>query len=146
MSYTYKYPRPCITVDIILFRKKAGPTEVLLIQRDKDPFAGRWAFPGGFVDMDEELEAAAYRELFEETGISNVKLQQWRTFGAVNRDPRHRTITVVYKGWADDNKIEPPVAGDDARNVKWWRIDQLSPLAFDHTFILTEALQSCNEC
>ncbi|HAQ65944.1 MAG TPA: NUDIX hydrolase [Bacteroidales bacterium] len=146
MSYTYQYPRPCVTVDIILFRKKEGPTEVLLIQRDRDPFAGSWAFPGGFVNIDEELEAAAYRELLEETGLTNVKLQQWRTFGAVNRDPRHRTITVAYKGWAVGSEVDQPVAGDDARSVKWWRVDQLSQLAFDHTIILTEALQACNEC
>lgn len=146
MTYIYDYPRPCVTVDIILFRQKAGPTEVLLIQRDREPFAGSWAFPGGFVDSNEELEAAAHRELEEETGLTGVVLKQWRTYGGVTRDPRHRTITITYKGWAGGAETDRPTAGDDARHVKWWRIDQLPALAFDHDTILKEALHACNEC
>lgn len=146
MAYTYDYPRPCVTVDIILFRKKAGPTEVLLIERGREPFAGSWAFPGGFVDIDEELDAAARRELAEETSLTGVVLHQWRTFGGVTRDPRHRTITIVFKGWAGQRDDDQPTAGDDARKARWWRVDQLPPLAFDHDIILKEALQACNEC
>ncbi|MDD2964250.1 MAG: NUDIX hydrolase [Bacteroidales bacterium] len=146
MTYTYLYPRPCVTVDILLFRKKEGPTEVLLIRRDREPFEGSWAFPGGFIEIDEELMTAAHRELAEETGLTGIKLEQWRTFGAVNRDPRHRTITVVFKGWADVAQDLIPVAGDDAREVQWWNINQLPPLAFDHNDILKEALHACSEC
>jgi len=145
MPYTYQYPRPCVTVDIILFRKREGQTEVLLIERDREPFAGTWAFPGGFVEMDEELETAAYRELAEETSLSGVTLTQWKTYGGVNRDPRHRTITVTYRGWAGGIESDNPKAGDDARNAKWWNTDNLPQLAFDHGIIMKEILQACNE-
>ena len=133
MSVTYKYPRPALTVDAIVFRK-TSKTEVLLIQRGNEPFKNLWAFPGGFVDMDETVEQAAVRELFEETGIKGIELKQFYTFSAINRDPRHRTVSVVFVGFTEKN-IEPK-AGDDAKNAKWFELDNLPELAFDHAEIL----------
>lgn len=142
MTFNYKYPRPCVTVDIILFRGNEGHEEVLLIKRDREPFEGTWAFPGGFIEMDEELEDSARRELAEETGLTGINLLQWRTFGAVNRDPRHRTLTVVFTGRADGSAGERVNAGDDAREASWWNLGNLPPLAFDHAQILNDALEA----
>lgn len=142
MPYTYKYPRPCVTVDIVILRTSPDGQEILLIQRGNAPFEGMWALPGGFIDMDEDLESSATRELEEETGIKNLKLTQFRTYGAPGRDPRHRTITVIYYGFAPKN-IEA-VAGDDARNIGWFNINQLPPLAFDHSLILSDLFQYLN--
>ena len=96
MAHTYEYPRPALTVDCVVFGLDDEDLKVLLIQRDLDPFAGKWALPGGFVHMDESLEEAARRELAEEAGVSNVFLEQLYTFGDVNRDPRGRVVTVAY--------------------------------------------------
>jgi 8-oxo-dGTP diphosphatase len=140
MSYTYNYPRPAVTVDCLIFCRFASGWHILLIQRDKPPFEGTWAFPGGFVDIDEPLPAAAERELEEETGLKGTKLEQFRTFGQPGRDPRGRTISVVYYGFIDaphDN----PQAGSDARNARWFDIHDLPPLAFDHSQIIEMALE-----
>lgn len=133
MSFTYKYPRPALTVDAIVFRKKLN-TEILLIERGGEPFKNMWAFPGGFVDMDETVEKAAERELFEETGINGIELKQFHTFSAINRDPRHRTVSVVFVGFTELNM--KPKAGDDAKNAKWFDLNNLPKLAFDHAEIL----------
>lgn len=133
MSVTYKYPRPALTVDAIVFRKSLK-LEVLLIERGAEPFKNMWAFPGGFVDMDETVEKAAERELFEETGLTGIELKQFHTFSAINRDPRHRTVSVVFVGFTELN-IEPK-AGDDAKNAKWFDLNNLPNLAFDHAEIL----------
>jgi 8-oxo-dGTP diphosphatase len=135
-NYTYKYPRPALTVDIIIKRVKNNITEILLIQRLNPPFKDSWAFPGGFVDMDETLEKAAARELYEETGIKSVELQQFKAYSDVNRDPRGRTVSVVFTGIANNN-IEIK-AGDDAKNASWFNTKQLPPLAFDHNKIIME--------
>jgi 8-oxo-dGTP diphosphatase len=142
MPYTYKYPRPCVTVDIALMRTSPDGHEILLIQRGNPPFEGMWALPGGFIDMDEDLETSASRELEEETGIKNVKLTQFKTYGAPGRDPRHRTITVVYYGFAIENTIA--LAGDDAKSTGWFNIKQLPELAFDHNLILSDLIQYLN--
>lgn len=134
MSYTYKYPRPALTSDAVVFYNN----EVLLIQRSAEPFKDMWAFPGGFVNEDETVETAASRELEEETGISDVELKQIYTFSNPNRDPRHRTVTVAFIGNLD-NKVEPK-AGDDAKNARWFNLNDLPPLAFDHEEILEKAL------
>ncbi len=139
MPYQYKYPRPALTIDAVVFKKDADDTFVLLIQRKNPPYKNRWALPGGFVDMDETLEESAARELQEETGLSDVNLKQLRAFSALERDPRGRTISVVFWGILNsDNKIS---AGDDAAKVQWFNIKSLPPLAFDHREVLEIALQ-----
>ena len=140
MSYTYHYPRPALTVDAVVFRKEDQRMQVLLIQRKHSPFEGMWALPGGFVEMDEDLDEAAARELEEETGLKNIVLKQLHTFGAPNRDPRHRTVSVVFFGWLTD--MQQAVAGDDAQNLNWFDIDHLPDLAFDHEKIMQLALQT----
>jgi 8-oxo-dGTP diphosphatase len=131
--YTYKYPRPSVTVDCILVSPN---NSVLLIQRGGEPFKDKWAIPGGFIEMEEPLDVACHRELEEETGIHVNKLTQFRTYGAVNRDPRGRTISVVFYSFVD-REIEAK-AGDDAANAQWFLLDNLPPLAFDHQQILEE--------
>lgn len=140
MIYTYAYPRPAVTVDIIVTRTLNDSTQILLIERKNEPFKNQWALPGGFVDIDEEIEDAAYRELTEETSISDIKLHQYRTFGKPGRDPRGRTISIIYFGQLvnEKQKIE---AGDDAKNLKWFSIDDLPVLAFDHDQIIKSFLE-----
>src|SRR5436190_20165932 len=110
-KYTYDYPRPAVTVDIVIVTREDRP-RVLLIRRKHEPFQGRWALPGGFVDMDENLEAAARRELKEETGIEVAQLRQLHTFGDPGRDPRGRTISVVYLAEVEQNQLQPKAADD----------------------------------
>jgi 8-oxo-dGTP diphosphatase len=131
MKYCYDYPRPAVTADIIILKLLNNQQSVLLIERKHPPFEGMWALPGGFFEMGETLEETALRELQEETGIIGVKLAQFHTFSKVNRDPRHRTITTVFIGQADENTITPE-AGDDAAKVRWFPLENLPPLAFDH--------------
>ena len=139
MSYTYKYPRPAVTADIVLFSRYEERDYVLLILRNNPPFEGCWAFPGGFVEMDETLEASALRELEEETGLKGIALKQFHTYGDPGRDPRHRTITVVYTGRCDDL---PKVTGmDDASEAAWHPVDDIPKLGFDHDIILNDVLQ-----
>ena len=139
MPFTYDYPMIHLTVDIIIFDISISPKKILLIQRDRPPFEGEWAFPGGFVDIEERLEESAARELQEECGLKNIILKQFYSFSAIDRDPRHRTITVVYYGFVDkeNNNVE---AGDDARDAKWFSLDDLPNLAFDHQEILEKLL------
>ncbi|MDX8340207.1 NUDIX hydrolase [Draconibacterium sp. IB214405] len=134
--YTYKYPRAALTVDAIVMVKTEATTFVLLIERGREPFKNKWALPGGFIDMDETLEQACIRELEEETGLQVAKMQQFRTYDAINRDPRHRTISVVYSVELAEQK---PVKGsDDAAQAKWFSIEDLPELAFDHADILAD--------
>ena len=131
--YSYQYPRPAVTVDAILI---SSQNSVLLIERGREPYRGKWALPGGFIEMDEPLELACQREVEEETGLKIVELKQFKAFGAVGRDPRHRTISVLFYSFL---KEEPnPRAGDDAAKAKWFPIDKLPELAFDHQQILDE--------
>jgi len=141
MLYTYEYPRPMVTVDIFLLKKQGDSPQVLLIQRGGEPFKGKWALPGGFVRMDEDIEAAAHRELREETGLQNIPLRQLGTYGAPGRDPRGRTITIVYGGEIPAGQPAQPSAGSDARNARWFPIDSLPELAFDHAKIIRECLE-----
>ena len=131
MKYCYEYPRPAVTADIFIVKTIHNQYFVLLIERKYPPFEGMWALPGGFLEMDETLEEAALRELKEETGITGVHLEQFHTFSKVNRDPRHRTITTVFLGYAGEQTLEPQ-AGDDASNAKWFALNEMPPLAFDH--------------
>lgn len=137
--YTYLYPRPAVTVDALVFRKPGNETEVLLIRRKNPPFEGQWAAPGGFIDMDETPEAAVLRELYEETGIEGVALVQYHTYGAVDRDPRHRTISIAFAGLLNDNN-QSVRGGDDASDAAWFPVNNLPRLAFDHSEVITDAL------
>ncbi len=136
MEFTYKYPRPAVTVDIIIVRNPCDDPELLLIQRLNPPFKDAWAIPGGFVDMDETCEEAAHRELLEETGLDDIILHQFKTYSDVNRDPRGRTISVVYSGIAKNDSIAQ--AGDDASSTRWFKLNHLPKLAFDHDNIILE--------
>ena len=133
-KYTYDYPRPSVTVDIALVTMEPRP-RILLIRRKHPPFEGMWALPGGFVEMDETLQASARRELFEETGIKGMKLEQVHTFGDPGRDPRGRTISVVYLSRVNGSKVKPH-AGDDAADAGWHLLERPPALAFDHKKIL----------
>ena len=139
MSYSYKYPRASLTVDAVIFRKAEAVYQVLLIERAYEPFMGKWALPGGFVDMDETLEEAVERELAEETHLSGIKFEQLHAFSALDRDPRGRTVSVVFCGMLADN--QQAKAGDDASKVQWFGINDLPLLAFDHQEVLQLALQ-----
>ncbi|NOX64100.1 MAG: NUDIX hydrolase [Chloroflexi bacterium] len=134
------YPRPLVTVDIVLFTFTEGELRVLLIQRKHPPFEGYWALPGGFVNIDEPLDQAAARELFEETGVSNIYLEQLYTFGDPQRDPRGRVITVAYFAIMSADAAEKTRAGDDAAAARWFNVYDLPSLAFDHERIIKYAL------
>ena len=134
--YSYNYPRAALTVDAIVFYQTENKTSVLLIERGREPYKNKWALPGGFIEMDETLEKACIRELQEETGLRVEKMKQFRAYDAVDRDPRHRTISVVY---AVELENEKPVKGsDDASRAAWFSIDELPELAFDHGQILSD--------
>lgn len=141
MSYCYDYPRAAVTVDALIFRDVKQGTEVLLIRRGNEPFKDMWALPGGFIEMDETLEEAIQRELQEETGLSGIELKQLHTFSSVNRDPRHRTISTVFRGimTEEDDKV---IAGDDASEVGWFRTNDLPSLAFDHAEVILMGLKN----
>ncbi len=138
MAHTYEYPRPSLTVDAVVFGFDDQDLKVLLIQRALEPFAGKWALPGGFVQMDEALETAVRRELKEETGLASVYLEQLYTFGDPARDPRGRVISVAYYGLVKlaDHQV---LAATDARDAAWFPVAELPPLAFDHDRILEAA-------
>lgn len=137
-QYTYDHPRPSVTVDIVVFGLSDDALEVLLIQRDQAPFEGAWALPGGFVGMDEELEEAARRELAEETGVTDVFVEQLYTFGGVRRDPRTRVISVAYYALVNIREHELH-ARTDARSARWFELGDVPELAFDHGKILETA-------
>lgn len=137
-KYCYDHPRPAVTVDVALFRRAGDQMEVLLIRRARPPFEGMWALPGGFVNQDESLEAAAARELWEETGIKGIRLKQVGAFGDPGRDPRGHTVSVAFAAVVT-RRIHPRAA-DDARQVEWHPIGRLPRLAFDHRKIIKAAL------
>ena len=140
MSHTYEYPRPALTVDCVVFGMDEGDLKVLLIKRGVEPFAGKWALPGGFVRMDESLDDAARRELEEEAGIRPSHLEQLYTFGEPGRDPRGRVVTVAYFALVtlSDHRVH---ASTDAREAAWFSVWDTPKLAFDHADILGTALQ-----
>ena len=139
MSYTYRYPRPAVTADIIVTDFRDSPGKILLIQRKHEPFKEMWALPGGFMNMDETLEEAARRELKEETGIEADRLVKFDTYDRPGRDPRGRTVTQVFVlEWRPD--LGHPSAGDDAKNERWFEVNDLPPLAFDHDEVIADFL------
>jgi 8-oxo-dGTP diphosphatase len=138
MTYTYKYPRPAVTADCVVITNEAEPN-VLLIKRKNPPFKGSWAFPGGFMDMDETAEQCAIRELEEETGLKIQDIVQIGAYSKVDRDPRGRTVTIAYL-----IRIDSPVAvigQDDAAKAEWFPLSTLPPLAFDHEEIMRDAMK-----
>lgn len=141
MSYTYDRPHPSVTVDIALFAVYDHSVEVLLIQRGHEPFKGRWALPGGRVDENEDLDAAALRELEEETGLTDVALHQVCAIGTPGRDPRGHTVSILYVGQID--RARKVTAQDDAVDHKWhprYRWDKEGDtLAFDHSVLIAKA-------
>lgn len=137
MTYTYQYPRPAVTADCIVITREAEP-KVLLIQRGREPFKDYWAFPGGFMEMDETTAQCAVRELQEETGLSVTAIHQIGAYSKVDRDPRGRTVTVAYLALIDTPVV---VSGhDDAAKAEWFPLSELPPLAFDHADILRDAI------
>ncbi len=137
--YTYQYPRPAVTTDAIVFVQEKGQTFVLLIERGQDPFKNKWALPGGFINMDELLETACKRELLEETGLVVDTMTQFKTFDEIQRDPRHRTLSVIY--YTELEKRQKVKGGDDASQAGWFPLSQLPEMAFDHLEILTDFFQ-----
>ncbi len=136
--YQYKYPHPALTTDVVIFTIRDKELKLLLIMRGGEPYRGKWALPGGFVNLDEDLETGARRELAEETGIEDVYLEQLYTFGAVERDPRERVITVAYYALIPSEQIQLRAA-TDAEAVGWFSMHELPPLAFDHKHIMEMA-------
>jgi len=139
MPYTYKYPRPALTVDCVVFGYDEGELKVLLIERGMDPFKGQWALPGGFIQMDETPDEAARRELAEESGLKNVFLEQLYSFGAVDRDPRERIVSIAYYALVKLTQHNTRAA-TDAADASWFPISKVPKLAFDHDEILAMAL------
>ena len=144
-KYIYDWPRPMVTVDAAVFTFSGDRVKVLLINRGKEPFKGKWALPGGFAGMDEELEDAVVRELAEETGLVGVRLEQMHTFSKCGRDPRGRQITIVYMGIATEGQTKIK-AGDDAAQAQWFDIEKLpSNMAFDHDEVVRFAIEKLME-
>ncbi|MCL4120345.1 UNVERIFIED_CONTAM: hypothetical protein GTU68_000455 [Idotea baltica] len=138
MSHTYKYARPALTVDCVVFGLDDEELKILLIQRNLEPYEGQWALPGGFVHVGESVDDAARRELTEETGLKRVFLEQLYTFGQPDRDPREHVVTVAYYALVrlTDHRVQ---AATDARSAAWFAIDDTPKLAFDHQTILKTA-------
>lgn len=142
MSYTYKYPRPAVTTDCVVFTKEEE-TKVLLIQRGNEPYKGCWAFPGGFMNMEETAEECAVRELKEETGLTVNQIQQIGAYSKVDRDPRERTVSIAYLAIVD---APTAVAGmDDAVKAAWFPLSSLPDLAFDHQDIMADSIALFNK-
>lgn len=137
MAYCYEYPHPALTTDIVVFQIEERTLKLLLIKRAQEPYQGKWALPGGFVDIDEELDACARRELDEETGISGMYLEQLYTFGTPARDPRERVVSVSY--FALLRGTNNAHAASDAAEARWFNATQLPRLAFDHRAIVNMA-------
>ena len=140
-TFSYRYPHPAVTTDVVVFTIRAQRLHLLLIRRANPPFKGQWALPGGFLDIDEDIDACAARELAEETGLSDLFLEQLYTFGAPNRDPRERVISVAYYALVSSDRIAEPVASSDAAAVAWYPFDDLPGMAFDHADIIAKAHQ-----
>lgn len=137
MPFTYEYPRPAVSADVVVLAEDSA--SILLIQRKRDPFAGSWALPGGFMDMDETASDAAIRELEEETGLVVSQVSQIGAYSDVQRDPRGRVVTVAF--FASVATASKLAASDDAADAQWFSLDQLPELAFDHQQIIADAKQ-----
>jgi 8-oxo-dGTP diphosphatase len=138
LKYCYRYPHPAVTADCVIFGYDDNNIKVLLIQRGNEPYKGHWAFPGGFMNIDETAEQCALRELEEETGLKDVKVEQFYTFTDVNRDPRERVISIAYYGIIQLSNVK---GSDDADDAQWFSLDEIPNLAFDHDLVLSKALE-----
>lgn len=139
LKYHYKYPHPSVTTDCVIFGFDGTRLNVLLIERGNDPYKGCWAFPGGFLNMDESALEGAKRELYEETGLRDAYIHQFHAFSAPDRDPRERVISIAYFALV---RLADVKAGDDAAKAQWFPLDEIPPLAFDHDKMLREALKA----
>lgn len=136
-TYTYKYPRPAVTTDCVVFRVENDTLKTLLIERGNEPYKGHWAFPGGFLNMDENAEQGALRELEEETGLKLEHVEEFGTFSTVDRDPRGRVISIAFYGITETSEVK---GADDAAKAQWFSVNEIPPLAFDHDEMLEKAL------
>ena len=141
-KYCYKYPHPAVTTDCAIFGFDGSELQVLLIERGIEPFKGKWAFPGGFLNMDETAGEGALRELKEETGLENAYIEQFNTYSDPGRDPRERVITIAHYALV---RIQEVKGGDDAAKAQWFPIDEVPQLAFDHDKILRDAMRKLRE-
>ena len=137
-TYTYKYPHPAVTTDCVVFGFDGRQLNILLVERGCEPYKGCWAFPGGFLKIDETAEEGAMRELSEETGLELKYLKQFGTFSAVHRDPRERVITIAFYALARKSNVK---GGDDAAKAQWFPLNDVPSLAFDHDYILRKATE-----
>lgn len=141
-KYCYRYPHPAVTTDCTIFGFDGEKLNVLLVKRGGEPYLGWWAFPGGFVRIDESAEQGALRELQEETQLTPAFVEQFHTYSAPERDPRERVITIAYLALV---KIAEVKGGDDAAEARWFPIDEVPHLAFDHDVIFRDALTRLRE-
>lgn len=141
-NYCYKYPHPSVTTDCVIFGFDGSKLKVLLIERGIEPYKGRWAFPGGFLKMEESAEEGALRELQEETGLTGAYIEQFHTFTDPKRDPRERVITIANFALV---RIQDVKGGDDAAKAQWFALDEIPQLAFDHDMILRMAQSRLRE-
>ena len=141
-KYCYKYPHPAVTTDCVIFGFDGSELQVLLIERGIEPFKGKWAFPGGFLNMDETAGEGAMRELKEETGLENAYIEQFNTYSEPGRDPRERVITIAHYALV---RIQEVKGGEDAAKAQWVPIDEVPQLAFDHDKILRDAMRKLRE-
>lgn len=140
--YCYKYPHPAVTADCVVFGIDGEEVSILLIERKNDPYKGHWAFPGGFLNMDEDAETGALRELEEETGMRLDHVTEFGSFSDVHRDPRERVITIAFYAVVKKSDVK---GGDDAAQAQWFSLDNVPPLAFDHDLMLRKALHKFKE-
>ena len=141
-KYSYDYPHPAVTTDCVIFGFDGSDLKVLLIERGIEPFKGKWALPGGFLKMDETAHEGALRELQEETGMKNAYIRQFHTFTEPGRDPRERVITIAHYALV---RLQEVKGGDDAAQARWFPMDEIPPLAFDHDRILRMAQKMLRE-
>lgn len=143
-QYCYRYPHAAITADCVIFGFDGTSLKILLVERGIEPYKGMWALPGGFMKIDETIEQTAKRELQEETGLTNVYLDQFKVFSDVNRDPRERVVTVAFIALVRPHDYQI-IAGDDAVNALWFDDRSLPPMAFDHVMIINAAREHLSE-
>ncbi|MCM1110702.1 MAG: NUDIX hydrolase [Clostridium sp.] len=141
-QYCYRYPHPAVTTDCVIFGFDGSKLQVLLVERGVDPFKGKWALPGGFLKPDETADRGAMRELKEETGLDAAYIEQFHTYSDPERDPRERVITIAYLALV---RLREVSGGDDAADARWFPVDDVPQLAFDHDVILRDALRRMRE-